>query len=58
MIVSTHSPILVTLPGATVFEPGPWGMRKADSFEDPELVKTWRDFLESPERFLHYLLED
>jgi predicted ATPase len=58
VIVSTHSPILVTLPGATIFELGPWGMRKVDSFEDLELVKTWRDFLESPERFLHYLLED
>lgn len=58
VIVSTHSPILVTLPGATIFELGPWGMRKVDGFEDLDLVKTWREFLESPERFLHYLLED
>ena len=58
VIVSTHSPILVTLPGATIFELGPWVIRKVDSFEDLELVTTWRDFLESPERFLHYLLED
>jgi predicted ATPase len=58
VIVSTHSPILVTLPGATIFELGPWGMRRVDSYNDLELVKTWRDFLEAPDRFLRHLLQD
>lgn len=57
VIVSTHSPILVTLPNAHLFELGPWGMRQVDSYSDLELIKQWKDFLDAPERFLRHLLD-
>lgn len=54
-IVATHSPLIAATPGATLIELGEWGMRKAP-FEKLELVKSWRDFLESPERYVKYLV--
>jgi predicted ATPase len=54
-IVATHSPLIAATPGATLLELGEWGMRKAP-FEKLELVRLWRDFLESPERFVKYLV--
>lgn len=57
VIVSTHSPLLVTLPDAHLFELGAWGMRQVDSYQDLELVEQWKDFLEAPERFLRHLLD-
>jgi predicted ATPase len=54
-IVATHSPLIAATPGATLYELGDWGMRRAD-YRDLELVRSWRDFLESPERFVKYLV--
>lgn len=54
-IVATHSPLIAATPGATLIELGEWGMRRA-SFEKLELVKSWRDFLASPERYVKYLV--
>jgi predicted ATPase len=54
-IVATHSPLIAATPGATVLELGEWGMRKA-KYEDLELVRSWREFLEKPERFVKYLV--
>ena len=56
-IVATHSPLIAATPGATVIEMGDWGMRKA-SYEKLELVRSWRDFLASPERYVKYLGPD
>lgn len=56
-IVATHSPLIAATPGATLIELGEWGMRKAP-FEKLELVKSWRDFLDSPERYVKYLGPD
>jgi len=56
-IVATHSPLIAATPGATVIELGEWGMRKAP-FEKLELVRSWRDFLASPERYVKYLGPD
>jgi predicted ATPase len=53
-IVATHSPLLAATPGATLVEVGEWGMRKV-AYRDLELVHSWHDFLESPERFVKYL---
>ncbi len=58
VVVATHSPLLVTLPGATLLELGDWGIRTASSYEDLDLVQTWRSYLEAPERFLRHLLDD
>ena len=56
-IVATHSPLIAATPGATLIELGDWGMRKAP-FEKLELVRSWRDFLASPERYVKYLVPD
>ena len=53
-IVATHSPLIAATPGATLIEVGEWGMRKV-AYEDLELVRSWRHFLESPESFVKYL---
>jgi len=58
VILATHSPLLVSLPGATLLEIGDWGIRRVDAPEELELVRNWRNFLEAPPRYLRYLLED
>ncbi|AEI13355.1 AAA family ATPase [Cellulomonas gilvus] len=55
VILSTHSPLLAALPGATIYEVGPWGLRQA-AWEDLELVVGWRGFLDAPERYLRHVL--
>ena len=56
-IVATHSPLIAATPGATLIEMGEWGMRKAP-FEKLELVRSWREFLDSPESYTKYLVAD
>jgi predicted ATPase len=58
VIIATHSPLLVSLPGATLLEVGDWGLRQIENAGDLELVRNWHDFLEAPPRYLRYLLED
>ena len=58
VIVSTHSPILVSLPGATILELGEHGIRIVESAHDLGLIQHWRSFLDSPERYLRHLLSD
>ena len=55
VIVATHSPLLVSLPGATLLELGDHGIRRVDSFDELALVSHWRNFLKSPERYLRHL---
>lgn len=43
VILSTHSPILASLPGAAIYEVGPWGYRPG-AWEDPDLVHDWRSW--------------
>ncbi|TME94841.1 MAG: hypothetical protein E6I34_02950 [Chloroflexi bacterium] len=56
-IVATHSPLIAATPDATLIEVGEWGMRRV-AYKDVELVRSWRDFLERPERFVKYLGTD
>ena len=56
VLCATHSPILASLPGARVLELGEWGMRET-RWEDLELVRHWRAYLDSPRRYLRHLLE-
>jgi predicted ATPase len=53
-IVATHSPLIAATPGARLIEVGEWGMREV-AYEDLELVRAWREFLASPERYVKYL---
>lgn len=54
IILSTHSPVLAALPGADLLEVGPWGLRRT-AYDDLDLVRTWRSFLDAPQRFLRHL---
>lgn len=54
VILSTHSPMLASLPGADIYEVGPWGLRP-NAWEDLELVQNWRSFMDAPQRFLKYI---
>jgi len=55
VILSTHSPLLAALPGATVYEVGEWGLREC-AWEDLDLVVAWRGFLDAPQRYLRHVL--
>ncbi|TPW73760.1 AAA family ATPase [Schumannella sp. 10F1B-5-1] len=54
VVLSTHSPVLAAFPDADILEVGEWGMRRAD-YDDLELVRTWRGFLDAPQRYLRHL---
>jgi predicted ATPase len=57
VIVATHSPLLMSLPGATLLEVGDWGIRRIESYDEIELVRSWRAFLEAPGRYLRHLVD-
>lgn len=56
VLCATHSPVLAALPGARILELGEWGIREAE-WEDLELVRHWRAYLDAPQRYLRHLLE-
>jgi predicted ATPase len=56
VILATHSPLLAALPGATTIELGEWGMRRTE-WDELDLVRSWRDFLGQPQRYLRHLLD-
>ena len=53
-IVATHSPILLAMPGAQIFDFDTTPVRRA-SWDELEHVKLTREFLADPERFLRRL---
>lgn len=55
VLCATHSPVLASLPGATILEVGDWGLRRV-AWQDLELVQHWRAFLEAPGRYLRHVL--
>ncbi len=55
VVVATHSPLLISLPEATLIEVGDWGIRAVDSSDEIELVRSWRAFLDAPGRYLRHL---
>ncbi|HET7380727.1 MAG TPA: hypothetical protein VFJ24_11845 [Gaiellales bacterium] len=57
VIVATHSPLLMSLPGATLLEIGDWGLRLLPSYDDADLVQSWRTFLQEPDLYLRHLLD-
>ena len=56
ILCATHSPVLAALPGARIVEFGEWGMRET-AWEDLELVRHWRSYLDAPQRYLRHLLD-
>lgn len=55
LVVATHSPVVAAVPGATILELGPWGIRAA-TWEELDLVVAWQQFLTAPQSYLHHLL--
>jgi predicted ATPase len=56
-IVATHSPILLALPGARIYELSERGIEQV-AWEDCDATRLTKSFLDSPERFLHEALRD
>jgi predicted ATPase len=56
VVVATHSPLLVSLPGATLLEVGEHGIRQV-AYDDLQVVRDWRSFLDAPGRWLRHLLD-
>ncbi|HWP51226.1 MAG TPA: AAA family ATPase [Clostridia bacterium] len=56
-IIATHSPILMTYPGAQVYELSGAGIALVD-YRKTEHYQLTRRFLENPEKMLHYLLDE
>ncbi|GGO75734.1 AAA family ATPase [Nocardioides deserti] len=56
VLCATHSPVLAAMPGATILEVGPWGLRPA-GWEELELVEHWRAYLTDPQRYLRHVLD-
>jgi predicted ATPase len=55
LIVATHSPILLSLPGARIYELSNSGAAEVD-WQECDPVRLTQAFLEAPERFLHEAL--
>jgi predicted ATPase len=52
--LATHSPILAALPGANLLQLDDDGIRPV-TYDETDLVTSWRSFLDSPERYLRHL---
>jgi predicted ATPase len=49
--------VLAAMPGATILEVGPWGLRRT-TWDELELVEHWRHYLAEPQRYLRHVLDD
>jgi len=56
-IVATHSPILLSYPGAAIYELSETGITKT-AYEDIEHVRLTKDFLNDPSQYLRRLFKD
>ena len=56
VLCATHSPVLAAMPGATILEVGEWGLRQT-TWEELELVRHWRSYLDDPRRYLRHILD-
>jgi predicted ATPase len=56
IVVATHSPILLALPGATIYELTDDGPASVVSYDNAMPVRMTRDFLADPQRYLRHLL--
>jgi predicted ATPase len=56
VIAATHSPIVLSVPGATILEFGDFGIREV-SRDDLDLLRDWQSFLDRPEVWLRHVLE-
>ncbi len=54
VILATHSPVLAAVPGGRLLHFGQGGIRDVE-YDNSDLVKSWRSFLQAPERYLKHL---
>lgn len=54
VILSTHSPVLASLPRATLYELDDTGLHRRE-WDDLDLVQHYRSYLAAPERYLRHL---
>lgn len=57
LIIATHSPMLMAFPNAEILEFSSDGIKKVN-YRDTEHYKITKQFLENPEKMLHYLLRE
>lgn len=57
IVVATHSPILLALPGATIYEISDDGLIDTVDYDDALPVRITRDFLTQPDKFLRHLID-
>jgi predicted ATPase len=57
VLCATHSPVLTALPGATILQLDDSGFHLAE-WDDLELVRQWRGYLDDPQCYLRHLLAD
>ncbi len=57
LIIATHSPILLTFPGAEIFQLTPEGIQRV-SYQETLHYQLTRSFLENPQRMLNYLFAE
>lgn len=55
VLCATHSPVLASLPGATIYETGEHGIGRKD-WDELDLVINWKSYLDAPERYLRHIL--
>ena len=56
-IISTHSPILMAYPDAQIYELSQSGIASVD-YRDTEHYRITKQFVEAPDKMIHYLLDD
>jgi predicted ATPase len=56
-VIATHSPILLAIPGARIYELSAAGLAEC-AYDDLDAVRLTRGFLDAPERYLRAALED
>jgi predicted ATPase len=56
VVCATHSPLLASVPGATILQLDAAGVRRV-SWDELDLVADWRDFLAHPPRYLRHLVD-
>ncbi|KUL30956.1 AAA family ATPase [Actinoplanes awajinensis] len=58
MLIATHSPILLALPGATILQVEDDGRLRRVTYDEADAVQVTRNFLADPQRTLRHLLAD
>jgi predicted ATPase len=56
-VIATHSPVLLAAPGAQIYEFDEDGVNRVE-YDDLQVVRQMRGFLEAPDRYLRQIALD